>query len=96
MSGDRIPCCVPFCRRTRKPGCSEWICQTHWAPVPRSMRLVHFRLGREYRKSFGNNSPYIYPGGSAERVEAVRLTHRHNRVWDRIKRLAVEKATGIG
>lgn len=92
---DRIPCCVPFCRRTRKPGCSEWICQTHWAAVPKSMRLVHFRIAREYRKRFGDNSPYVYPGGSIERIQALSLIDRGDRIWSRIKRLAMERAGGI-
>jgi hypothetical protein len=34
----RLPCCVPFCRRTisAEKGFSEWICPKHWRLLPGS------------------------------------------------------------
>jgi hypothetical protein len=39
----RIPCIVPFCRRTISPsgphtGATEWICANHWRLVPRTWK----------------------------------------------------------
>jgi len=46
----RISCCVPFCRRTRKPVqvYEEWLCANHWRALPRDLRQEHSRLKRHF------------------------------------------------
>lgn len=37
----RVPCVVPFCRRTTKAGnFREWICGKHWRPVSRRLKWL--------------------------------------------------------
>lgn len=80
---ERIQCVVPFCRRTTarfKPP-TEWICGEHWKLIPHAQRRVWGRLRRQWRR-FGPESGI---GGE-----------RWYRVWDRLKRSAIEAAGGIG
>jgi hypothetical protein len=51
-STSRIPCAIPFCRRTRKadPTIGEWICGDHWRLVPRADRAIHARLRKAVEK----------------------------------------------
>lgn len=46
----RVPCCVPFCRRTRDPAKlgadTEWLCPNHWRLVERSRRRLYARATR--------------------------------------------------
>lgn len=48
---DRIPCCVPFCRRTRAAEklapWSEFICSDHWRLVDRRRRRVYAKAKRK-------------------------------------------------
>ncbi|KAB0269007.1 hypothetical protein FEZ63_02555 [Microvirga brassicacearum] len=76
---DRISCCVPFCRRTRKNdlGFLEWICGDHWRGVPKPMRQAYGRVTRRFRRGLGEY-------GS-----------RGDRLWRRVKRAAIERAVGI-
>jgi len=46
---------------------------THWTVVPRAMCRGHFSIARRYRQQFGDNSTWVYVGGSAARIEAWRL-----------------------
>lgn len=92
---ERVRCCVPFCGRTRKPGCNEWICSGHWANVPRRLRRRKFLFERRYRKLFGNNAWHIYPGGSPDRIMAVRLDRLCDLAWQRCKKAAIEGAAGL-
>lgn len=79
----RLPCLVPFCRRTRgdrkndplRPGL-EWICAEHWRLVDRSLKLKRRRLRRRHGDS---------PCGR-------RLDHW---IWKRMKAQAIERAGGI-
>lgn len=77
----RVRCVVPFCRRTREddPRFSEWICGDHWRMVPKKYRQVYGRFKRRWRR-FGTPVSY-HPRGS--------------RLWERIKREAIERAGGI-
>lgn len=77
---ERIGCCVPFCRRTRKndQGWAEWICGDHWRAVPKAFRRVHGRYLRLLRRG-------ILPGA----------TPATSRVWRRVKRAAIERAAGL-
>lgn len=94
----RIPCVVPFCRRTadaaKFEGC-EIICGKHWRMASGTLRRRHSRLIRRYRRRFGNR-PYLeYPAGSPLRIEAVRLDSICQKAWERCKRAAIEAAAGI-
>lgn len=42
----RIPCAVPFCRRTVRQsdlhaGDNDWICSDHWRAVPKARRRLY-------------------------------------------------------
>ncbi|RWB32138.1 MAG: hypothetical protein EOQ42_33510 [Mesorhizobium sp.] len=91
----RVHCVVPFCRRTRKPGCSEWICGPHWLGISVHLRRRKSRLDRRYRRLFGNNGFWTYPPGSPPRLQAVKLDRLCDLAWDRCKRAAIERAAGI-
>ncbi|WP_137136636.1 hypothetical protein [Rhizobium sp. FKY42] len=92
---ERVACCVPFCRRTTKHDCSEWICGPHWMAVPSRLRRRKYRLFRLYKKRFGSNSFWVYPAGSSNRIMAVKLDRLCAKAWDRCKAAAIETAGGI-
>lgn len=72
----RIACSVPFCQRTTKLQCSEWICGKHWSLIPNLRRSAYLRSRRE----------------------AVRAGHwpeHTDRLWRRVKQIAIERAMGI-
>lgn len=62
MTIDRVPCCVPGCRRgvtaaawEKRYGAAptrndEHICREHWRQVPKPMRRVHARIKRTERR----------------------------------------------
>lgn len=91
----RVACCVPFCRRTRKPDCSEWICGPHWLAVPAHIRRRKFKLFRRYRHQFGDQFWGAFPPGSKKRLMAVKLDRLCLKAWDRCKSAAIERAAGI-
>ena len=95
MTADRIKCVVPFCRRTRKPDCTEMICGKHWRMVSRTLRDRKIRMNRRYRRRFGDNAPWDYPAGSAMRLESVKLARICGKAWEACKRSAIEAAAGI-
>jgi hypothetical protein len=78
---DRIPCCVPFCKRTapkaRWPHAFEWICSKHWRLVDLDARRLNSAYLRRERKGKPVNSPTPY-------------WH-----WQRCKRQAIEAAMGL-
>jgi hypothetical protein len=82
MTG-RLPCCVPFCRRSRKDDgkFKEWICGIHWKPVPARLKWFKRAADRRVRSTFGL--------AAHERARA-------DRAWARCKRAAIEAAGGIG
>lgn len=95
----RIPCAIPFCRRTadaeKFEGCEEIICGKHWRMAPASWRRRRTRLLRTYRRRFGDRGYWEYPPGSPLRIDAVRLDRLINSLWTRCKRVAIETAAGI-
>jgi len=96
MTQNRIRCCVPYCRRTRKADdAHEWICQQHWSDVPPYLRKRKNRLFRLYRRRFGDRPYWQFPPGSDQRREAVRLERMCVLVWRQCKRKATERAMGI-
>jgi hypothetical protein len=85
MNPDRLPCLVPFCRRTRKrEQFREWLCGKHWALVDRQLRRRFARSRRLWNKAVRLN-----------RAEAMRAIDRMaRRLWDEIKAQAIERAMG--
>lgn len=47
---DRITCIAPGCKRTHRndKGFAEWLCQTHWAMVPKATRRAYHRARRKW------------------------------------------------
>ncbi len=76
----RVRCCVPFCRRTTKLQHDEWICGAHWTTVPREARVVFFRAKRRVTRNPTDE----------------RLWSAYRTIWRRLKRYAIERATGLG
>lgn len=69
MASDRIPCIIPFCRRTHPPAdFDEWICSKHWAVTDRRYRRVYARIRRKLRRS-----------------DDIGLDRRAWRIWTRLK-----------
>lgn len=82
---DRVPCLVPFCRRTvaaeklAAKGHTEWICAVHWKTVP----LVFKRRKARFER-------LIRIGRKTDRVLYLLKT-----TWRRCRREAIERAGGI-
>lgn len=95
---DRIACCVPFCRRTRKNDGDggDWICSIHWRGVPRmTVKQPLFKVVRQYRRKFGDEPFWAFKAGSPDRIEAVDLTREWEEAWEACKASAIERAAGI-
>jgi len=88
MSPVRIRCCVPFCERMVKRHVSETeaICSHHWRAIPTKYRMAYHR---SYRWCDGE--PYRRKGPPAKRFSVVACL----RLWERMKKLAIERAMGI-
>lgn len=91
----RIACEVPFCRRTAKDDGAEGqqiICGKHW-------RLADRSLTRRYRKwqrradDLMSLPPERYTAADQQKV--VRVFNLVRKMWDRIRRQAIERAVGI-
>lgn len=91
----RVACEVPFCRRTAKASGQDGqqvICGTHW-------RLADKRLTKRYRRLQKAITRALDRMGSPSSPdEGVRL-RRHwtflEKLWERIKTQAIERAVGI-
>lgn len=92
---DRISCCIPFCRRTTKHECQEWICGKHWPLVPRHMRRRDSKLVRLYLRRYGKTSFWQMPAGSPQRIAAIKLSRICETSWTACKKQAIERAAGI-
>lgn len=94
--GERLPCCVPFCRRTRrKDNFTDWICREHWVTVPRTYRRRWQQLERHYKRRFAGQACYVFPPGSPRRLDSVKLDRLCRRAWERCRRAAIETAMGV-
>jgi hypothetical protein len=51
MTAARLPCCVPFCRRTTRNdrGWAEWLCPRHWRLVDAEIKALRRRVRRKGR-----------------------------------------------
>lgn len=76
----RVPCCVPFCRRTivNKNGWSEWLCPDHWRLVSRKIKALRAKVRHE--KKFNRHAHGFD-------LDAW--------LWREAKRQAIERAAGI-
>lgn len=99
MNG-RIPCCVPFCRRTTQAGqFSEWICGKHWALVSKRTKRWRRTADRLLARSNARfNRQYDEQGCTwtepqLRRVDAARDLAKAG--WQRCKREAIEAAAGL-
>ena len=99
IPGPRITCCVPFCKRTiakeRLDPNTEWVCQIHWKNVPKAARRLLTFTYRRYKRHFGDNRFWHYPGGSKPRLACLAAERANLAAWEECKRLAIEGAAGI-
>lgn len=79
----RTRCCVPGCKRTSTRFPDEWICGRHWSLVPKKMKKVLARIHRKCRR---------YPHMNRT---VQRLMRAEERIWQRIRRAAIESAHGV-
>ena len=86
-------CCVPFCKGRSRKDWREWVCGRHWRQVSRETRSAYRRAWRVVDQS---GDPWRHPGGSPERLEAVRNLHTAEALWERCKVEAIEAGMGIG
>lgn len=79
----RSSCCVPFCRRTSTLFRDEWICGEHWRLVDRDLKRLRTRLMGRFKRR--------------RQTMAVRRAwfRIEQATWRRMKRQAIERATGI-
>lgn len=99
MKPGRIPCCVPFCRRTadaaKMAPHNEMICQKHWKLVPAETKARYRHVRRRATKIWKavyRSSKIQQPGREALYNRSVRDI---TATWERIKREAIERAAGI-
>lgn len=101
---DRIPCVVPFCRRTAKrlpddgPD-AEIICGKHYRLADQRLRKAA-SLARRRGKRFYEKYKAAHETGQIEVADELYLQCErhyriHNRLWRRIKSQAIEAAAGI-
>ena len=96
----RIPCLVPFCRRTaaqdKHPGATEIVCYSHWRLLPQPKRRVYSRAWRAAKRAFARQTA---PGTYANKTDwlaADRAAGRCERLWRAMRREVIETAAGIG
>ena len=92
----RIPCCVPFCRRTAKDDGTEGheiICGRHWRLADRTLTRRYKRLQKAVYRLMETPPEALT---DAERERVLRHFEFSRRTWHRIKQQAIERAAGIG
>jgi hypothetical protein len=84
----RLPCVVPFCRRTRphEPNVAQWICGKHYALVDRDLRDKRRRYRRLLKRATA--------AGLDRAIEG--LYSWLSASFDRAKSQAIERAMGAG
>lgn len=83
MKPGRIPCEVPFCRRTAKREPQDEpdtriICGGHWRFGDARPRRVYSRARRKYKRT------------GDPRYRAIM-----NRCWERVRKQAIERSAGV-
>lgn len=100
---ERIPCCVPFCRRTASrtkfAASEEIICGPHWRAIPEPVRARRRQLKARARKveRLLTRRGFRHKPGLVTKVDGMersfdRLWSRH---WDELKAAAIEAAAGV-
>lgn len=93
IAGPRLACCVPWCRRTISRASlktpegleiSEWICGHHWRGIRKSWRQLYQRL----KWKAAQQGITVF--------ERRKFIARAELTWTKLKRMAVERAAGIG
>lgn len=83
----RVPCLVPFCRRTadslKVAPDLEWICGKHWRLVPAATKRAYRKIRRLTNRAF------------TEGRLTVAMMNLEGRRWDRCRVAAIEAAAGI-
>lgn len=100
----RIPCCVPFCRRTaaaeRHPTSEEIICGKCWRRIPAPLRARRRALLRRSEKVNRLIHRRVRERRNFSIAQAERLESSYNalwvRNWNEMKAAAIEAAGGIG
>ncbi len=90
----RLGCLVPHCRRTFKKDKAgtpwedgdEVMCGKHWRGISRDRRRRYTKLQRLYKNKRGT-----LQGKLAETLERIL-----GKEWERLKKIAIEAAMGIG
>lgn len=91
----RIPCCVPFCRRTSKDDGidgQEVICGKHYRAANKTLRRRYAKLRRRVEAAM-DRSPESC--SAQERTNTIQAYCRLEVMWGEIKRQAIEAAVGI-
>lgn len=91
---ERIPCCVPFCRRTRRPwndptSTHRWVCGTHWRHVSKTKKRRMSWALRRWNKLTCRGA------GGTETVKARALSRIWWRTFEHACTEAIEAAAGI-
>lgn len=81
-TGDRIPCAIPFCRRTaaraKYPDATEIICGKCGRRAPRRLRMLYRKAARRW-----------WSGED----RSAKNTARCDRLWEKFKAAAIAGAT---
>lgn len=105
---ERVPCIVPFCRRTARaekhPGSEEIICGKHWRCIPlrirRHRRILnrrHAYLQKRWDKRLGGREQFDWNDyGFCARIERLmsQIDRLWRRNWETCKCAAIEGALG--
>lgn len=99
----RTSCIVPHCRCTiataKLEPDNQWVCRKHWRPIPKRMKWEYSFARRRAEKIMRRKPLYRkwweYPPGSSDRLAAIRMWHKIDRLWEGLKAAAIEGAMGI-
>lgn len=83
MKPVRIPCVVPYCRRTIKDTgeFDLWICGIHWRLVDKRLKRRIAKVRRVIRRSSGRHN--------------WRARLLHSKIWHQCQAQAIERAMGL-
>jgi hypothetical protein len=94
----RIPCIIPFCKRTgdaaKFEGC-QIICGKHWRMASPVLRRRRSKMERRYVRELGG-AFWKFPAGSAKRLAGVKMHKICDALWERIYRQICNRVAGIG
>lgn len=92
MSGKRIVCCVPHCRRsTARFESGEIICEKHYRLVDRKLKKRRARVRARDKRNH-------QPGRiitALIKLRILRAAQTDAMIWERMKKQAIERAMGI-